>query len=89
MKIIECLSAPTKAISGRPDYEIKSAIAKLLYSFQCLVKIQGGQNESLRCGKKSDLFIDIATVQIIQVLKLKNLVSETQCLLTKTIDNYI
>src|SRR6218665_4183317 len=41
-------SAPTKATSGRPAYspalyQIQSAIAKLLVSFRCQVKLREGQ----------------------------------------------
>src|SRR6218665_28441 len=44
----ENFSAPTKATSGRPAYspalyQILSAIAKLLVSFRCQVKIREGQ----------------------------------------------
>src|SRR6218665_3664806 len=44
----ENLSAPTKPTSGRPAYspalyQIQSAIAKLLVSFRCKVKIWEGQ----------------------------------------------
>src|SRR6218665_1427074 len=48
MQISENFSAPTKATPGRPAYapaiyQIQSAIAKLLVSFRCQVKIREGQ----------------------------------------------
>jgi len=48
MEISVNFSAPTKATSGRPAYspalyQIQSAIAKLLVSFWCQVKIREGQ----------------------------------------------
>src|SRR6218665_1642633 len=50
MYIFENFSASMKATSGRPAYspalyQIKSAIAKLLVSFWCQVKIREGQAE--------------------------------------------
>src|SRR6218665_3043447 len=55
----ENFSAPTKATSGRPAYspalyQIQSAIAKLLVSFRCQVKIREGQaRETARCLKQT------------------------------------
>src|SRR6218665_1045892 len=55
MSYSENISAPTKATSGRPAYstalyQIKSAIAKLLISFRCRVKIREGQAEETACN---------------------------------------
>jgi len=46
---------PTKATSGRQAYslalyQIKSAIAKLIFSLQCQVKIREGQAEEAACS---------------------------------------
>ena len=52
MQVLENLSAPTKATSGRPacslaQYQIKSAIARLLFSFRCQVKVRKDQSEEM------------------------------------------
>src|SRR6218665_1339262 len=67
-------SAPTKATSGRPAYspalyQIQSAIAKLLVSFRCPVKIRKGQaGETAWCygcpgPKRRDLIVAYRQVQ--------------------------
>ena len=55
MCISENCSAPTTSTSGRPAfspalYQIMSAIAKLLVSFRCQVKIREGQAEETVWG---------------------------------------
>src|SRR6218665_845612 len=60
MQNSENFSAPTKTTSGRPAYspalyQIQSAIAKLLVSFRCQVKIRKGQaGETAWCYGCSD-----------------------------------